>query len=48
MTRRIALGLLSASGFCLLAILNVGGYRYGVQDQSFYVPAVLQQLDPGL
>ena len=48
MTRRVFLGLLSASGFCLLAILNVGGYRYGVQDQSFYVPAVLQQLDPGL
>ena len=34
--------------FGLLALLNVGGYRYGVSDQAFYVPVVLQQIDPGL
>lgn len=48
MPRRLLLGLLGAALFCVLAILNVGGYRYGVQDQSFYIPAVLQQLDPTL
>ncbi len=34
--------------FGLLALLNVGGYRYGVSDQAFYVPVVLQQIDPSL
>jgi hypothetical protein len=34
--------------FCLVAILNCGGYRYGVGDQAFYVPAVIQHLDPAL
>ena len=37
-----------ALGFCGLAILNAGGYRYGVSDQAFYIPVVLQQLSPGL
>ena len=37
-----------AVGFGFLAILNVGGYRYGVSDQAFYVPVVLQQIDPSL
>lgn len=31
-----------------LAILNSGGYRYGVSDQAFYLPAVLQHLDLSL
>jgi len=34
--------------FCLLAILNSGGYRYGIGDQAFYVPAVVQHLNPAL
>lgn len=34
--------------FCLLAILNCGGYRYGIGDQAFYVPAVVQHLNPAL
>ncbi len=34
--------------FCLLAILNSGGYHYGVGDQAFYVPAVVQHLKPAL
>jgi hypothetical protein len=41
---------LAAGGaaFCLLAILNCGGYRYGTGDQAFYVPAVVQHLDASL
>ena len=37
-----------ASAFCLLVLLNVGGYRYGVSDQAFYIPIVRQGLEPGL
>ena len=43
-------GLLAAgaAAFCALVLLNVGGYRYGVSDQAFYIPVVLQGLEPGL
>lgn len=34
--------------FAVLATLNAGGYRYGVSDQAFYIPAILHQLDPAL
>lgn len=34
--------------FIILATLNSGGYRYGASDQAFYVPAVLEKLDPAL
>lgn len=34
--------------FVILATLNSGGYRYGASDQAFYVPAVLDTLDPAL
>jgi hypothetical protein len=34
--------------FGLVAILNCGGYRYGVGDQAFYIPAVIQHLNPDL
>ena len=34
--------------FCLVAVLNCGGYRYGVGDQAFYIPAVTQHLNPDL
>ena len=37
-----------APAFCLLVLLNVGGYRYGVSDQAFYIPIVRQGLEPGL
>ena len=37
-----------AVAFCLVAILNCGGYRYGVGDQAFYIPAVTQHLNPDL
>lgn len=46
-TRRLSL-LGGALAFCLLALLNVGGYRYGVSDQAFYIPIVRQGLEPGL
>ena len=32
--------------FCLLATLNAGGYRFGVADQAFYLPAIQRHLDP--
>jgi len=34
--------------FALLATANAGGYRFGVSDQAFYVPAVTLSLDPSL
>lgn len=48
MVRRPILATLGLTLFCALATLNVGGYRYGVQDQSFYIPSILQALDPTL
>ncbi len=47
MNKSLALAA-GAFAFCLVAILNCGGYRYGVGDQAFYVPAVVQHLDPDL
>ena len=44
---RAALGA-AAAAFSLVAILNCGGYRYGIGDQAFYVPAVIQHLNPNL
>jgi hypothetical protein len=39
---------LAAAGllFVLLATVNSAGYRYGVSDQAFHVPAVVRALDP--
>jgi len=34
--------------FVVLATLNSGGYRYGVSDQAFYIPAIRHHLDPQL
>lgn len=45
--RCLALAI-GALAFCLLVLLNVGGYRYGVSDQAFYIPIVRQGLEPGL
>ena len=30
----------------VLAIANAAGYRYGVSDQAFYLPSILQAIDP--
>lgn len=51
--RRVAArtALSAAAGlaaFCALAIFNAGGYRYGVGDQAFYIPAIQRHLDPSL
>ena len=45
---RIGSLIAGAALFCVLATQNAAGYRYGVQDQSFYIPAVLRHLDPAL
>jgi hypothetical protein len=34
--------------FVILATLNSAGYRYGASDQAFYVPAVLENINPSL
>ena len=46
-THTVALSA-GAIAFGLVAILNCGGYRYGIGDQAFYVPAVVQHLNPRL
>lgn len=38
----------AAMAFCFVAVLNCGGYRYGVGDQAFYIPAVTRHLNPDL
>ncbi len=40
--------VLGAAVFVLLTTANSGGYRYGVSDQAFYVPAVAMSADPTL
>ena len=37
---------LAALAFCLVATLNSGGYRFGVGDQAFYLPAIERHLAP--
>jgi hypothetical protein len=44
----IVLLIAGAVVFGVLATMNAAGYRYGVADQAFYVPAVLRHLDPSL
>ncbi len=36
------------AAFVLLCTTNSAGYRYGASDLAFYVPAVLEQIDPAL
>jgi len=45
---RWAAGALAALCFALLATANAGGYRYGVSDQAFYIPALAKAIDPAL
>jgi len=43
--------LFLAAGFVLFAVVataNSAGYRYGISDQGYYVPAVLRTLNPAL
>jgi len=46
--RIAAAGVAGVVAFLILATANSGGYRYGVSDQAFYMPAVERQLTPGL
>lgn len=44
-------GLLLLAGaplFCVLATANSAGYRYGVSDLAFYLPAAFRHVDPTL
>ena len=47
-TQRSLLLAVGAVVFWALVTLNSGGYRYGVSDQAFYIPVVLEQITPGL
>src|SRR5690606_27874470 len=44
----VAIALAAALLFVVLASANSGGYRYGVSDQAYYVPAIQQRHDPDL
>lgn len=49
MTLKTIVALVAAAcAFALVAILNCGGYRYGIGDQAFYIPAVTQHINPDL
>lgn len=39
--------LAGSVAFALLATANGAGYRYGVSDQAFYIPAVVHAVTPG-
>ena len=45
---RFGLLMAGAALFCVLATFSAAGYRYGVSDQAFYVPAILLSADPSL
>ena len=45
---RRLLPLIGGVVFVLLATANGAGYRYGVSDQAFYIPAVARSIDPTL
>ena len=40
------LSLVGALLFIILATANAAGYRYGVSDQAFYIPAFVRAIDP--
>jgi hypothetical protein len=42
----ILIRILALALFVVLATANGGGYRYGISDQAFYIPAVLHAADP--
>ncbi len=46
--RQWSLLIAGAVAFSVLATLNSGGYHYGTSDQAFYIPVVLQEMEPGL
>jgi hypothetical protein len=46
-TPRTFVWLAASVAFVLLATANGAGYRYGVSDQAFYIPAVIHAGTPG-
>lgn len=48
MTRRVAVAAAAAALFVVLATANGGGYRYGISDQAFYMPALAKSVDASL
>jgi hypothetical protein len=46
-TRRAWL-VLGVAFFAVVGTANAGGYRFGVSDQAFYVPAIALRADPAL
>jgi hypothetical protein len=40
--------LAASAAFGVLVTSNSAGYRYGVSDQAFYIPAILQDISPRL
>jgi hypothetical protein len=46
--RRALIWIAAAAAFSFVATLNTSGYRYGVGDQAFYIPAISLHLDPSL
>ena len=48
LTTRACIAVVAALGFLVLASVNSGGYRYGVSDQAYYLPAIEHHLEPGL
>jgi MYXO-CTERM domain-containing protein len=46
--KRLALGVLAIVLFAVIATANSGGYRYGVSDQAFYIPALALEAHPEL
>jgi hypothetical protein len=46
-TRGIALSV-AAIAFAIVATANSGGYRFGVSDQAYYVPAITRLMDAAL
>lgn len=45
MSRRLLIGATALVLFVVIATANSGGYRYGVSDQAFYLPAIAKSLD---
>jgi hypothetical protein len=46
--RQIGWLTLAVIAFVLIATANSGGYRYGVSDQAFYIPAIALRANPEL
>jgi hypothetical protein len=44
--KKLLVSLISLALFILLATSNGAGYRYGVSDQAFYIPAIIHAAHP--